>query len=205
MHTFQRATQMLSPPGIPSDSKPIETKPGCSTLAFDASSALLATKLDDAPCTIWIWDIAAAELRAVLVFHSVVTFAWHNRTRELLLITSHDESRPGLSYLWDPLLQGPTPVVPEEFLSVKTSLSAPAKAQISWINIDMEYPLALLSTAQQYRILSLGEGDEVPETWHGASKWDDEPPRRRAVDPDVSDMSMDDGTAVEDTFSFRNR
>ncbi|KAJ3482341.1 hypothetical protein NLG97_g7595 [Lecanicillium saksenae] len=204
VHTFQRATQMISPPGMPSDGKPIETKPGCSTLAFDASSNLLATKLDDAPCTVWIWDIAAAELRSVLVFHSVVSFSWHRKTRELLLITSQDESRQGLSYLWDPLLQGPTPVVPEEFISVKNSVGAPIKAQISWINTDMEFPLALLSTAQQYRILSLGEGDQVPETWHGASKWDDQPPRRKGIDPDISEISIDDGAAVEDTFSFRN-
>ncbi len=193
---------------MPSDSKPTETKPGCSNIAFDASSTLLATRLDDAPCTIWIWDVPAAELRAVLVFHSVVTFAWHKRTRELLLITSHDESRQGLSYLWDPLLQGPTPVVPEEFISVKSSVGAPVKAQISWINTDMEYPLALLTTAQQYRILSLGEGDQVPETWHGASKWDNEPPPRRGrgdIDPDISDISIGDGSAVEDTFQFRNR
>ncbi|OAQ96017.1 hypothetical protein LLEC1_04354 [Akanthomyces lecanii] len=208
IQTFQRATQMFSPPNTPSDSKPTESKPGCSTVAFDASSTLLATRLDDAPCTIWIWDVPAAELRAVLVFHSVVTFAWHKRTRELLLITAHDESRQGLSYLWDPLLQGPTPVVPEEFISVKNSVGAPAKAQISWINTDAEYPLALLTTAQQYRILSLGEGDQVPETWHGASKWDEEQaPRRRMrdIDPDISDISIDDGTAVEDTFQFRNR
>ena len=193
---------------MPPDSKPIESKPGCSTIAFDASSTLLATRLDDAPCTIWIWDVPAAELRAVLVFHSVVTFAWHKRTRELLLITSHDETRQGLSYLWDPLQQGPTPVMPDEFISVKSSVGAPVKAQISWINTDMEYPLALLTTAQQYRILSLGEGDQVPETWHGASKWDNEPPPRRRrgdIDPDISDISIDDGTAVEDTFQFRNR
>lgn len=204
MHTFQRATQMISPPGMPSDGRPVETKPGCSVLAFDASSTLLATKLDDAPCTVWIWDIAAAELRAVLVFHSVVSFAWHAKTRELLLINCQDESRQGLSYLWDPLLQGPTPVIPEEFISVKNSVGAAIKAQVSWINTDMEYPLALLSTATQYRILSLGEGDEVPATWHGASKWDNVPPRRGAGDPDISEVSVDDGTAVEDTFSFRH-
>ncbi|TQV94564.1 WD40 domain-containing protein [Cordyceps javanica] len=203
VHTFQRATQPISPPGVPSDGKTIEAKPGCSSLAFDASSTLLATKLDDAPCTIWIWDIAAAELRAVLVFHSVVTFAWHKHLRELLLITSQDESRQGLSYLWDPLLQGPTPVVPEEFISVKNSVGAPIKAQISWINTDLDYPLALLSTAQQYRVLSLGEGDQVPETWQGASKWDNETPRKREFDPDISDISIDDGAPVEDTFSFR--
>ncbi|OAA74113.1 WD40 domain protein [Cordyceps fumosorosea ARSEF 2679] len=209
IHTFQRATQPISPPGVPSDGKPIEAKPGCSILAFDASSTLLATRLDDAPCTIWIWDIAAAELRAVLVFHSVVTFSWHKHTRELLLIsTAQDEG--ALTYLWDPLLEGPTPVVPEEFISTRSAAGggAPLKAQISWINADMEFPLALLSTAQQYRILSLGEGDQVPETWRGASKWDDEAlPRRRmareAFDPDISDLSVDDGAAVEDTFSFR--
>lgn len=195
---------MISPPGMPSDGKPIETRPGCSTMSFDASSNLLATKLDDAPCTVWIWDVAAAELRAVLVFHSVVTFSWHKTTRELLLVNCQDESRQGLSYLWDPLLEGPTPVVPEEFISVKNSVGAPVKTQILWINTDMDYPLALLSTAQQYRILSLGEGDQVPETWHGASKWDNEPPRKMGIDPDISDISVDDGTAVEDTFSFRN-
>ncbi|KAM3435278.1 hypothetical protein MY4824_005003 [Beauveria thailandica] len=233
VHTFQRATQPISPPSMPSDSRPTtETKSGCSILAFDASSALLATRLDDAPCTVWIWDIAAAELRAVLVFHSVVTFAWHKKTPELLLIhsssypsyqdegsSSSSSSSSSLSYLWDPLLPGPTPVVPEEFIATRSSSAAggggsscaSVRAQISWINTDMEYPLALLATAQQYRILSLGEGDQVPETWHGASKWDDdELPRRRTrtgrsrvFDPDVSDVSVDDGTAVEDTFSFR--
>lgn len=198
-YSFLRAAHAVSPPGMPSEGKQTETKPGCSIASFDASSTLLATKLDDAPCTIWIWDLSAAELRAVLIFHSVVNLSWHPSNRELLLITCQDETRQGLSYLWDPISQGPTPIVPEHYLSVTNSVGASAKVQVSWIDLDAEQPVALISTAQQYRLLSVADGDQVPRTWSGGSKWD-----VMQGDADMSTLSGADGGMPDDTFSFKN-
>ncbi|KAF4124115.1 WD40 domain protein, partial [Geosmithia morbida] len=76
---FHHATQEISPATS-------MTSTGCSTMAFDASSNLLATKLDDSPTTLWIWDLSAGELRAVLLFYHPLEFTWHPFIQELLLV-----------------------------------------------------------------------------------------------------------------------
>lgn len=184
---------------MPSEGRTTEAKSGCSIASFDASSTLLATKLDDCPCIIWIWDLSATELRAVLIFHSIVTFSWHPSNRESLLITCQDETRQGLSYVWDPISHGPKPVIPEHYLSTTNTPGVSSKVQISWIDIEAEQPVVLISTPQQYRLLSVAEGDQVPVTWSGGSKWGDE-----VSDLDVSTLSGADEAMPDDTFSFKH-
>ncbi|UKZ77218.1 hypothetical protein TrVFT333_004937 [Trichoderma virens FT-333] len=203
-HTFVRATQVLSPPGLATDARPAtaEAKSGCSLAAFDASSTLLATRLDDSPCTLWIWDVVAAELRAVLIFHTTVSFQWHASSRELLLVTSQDPAQRGVSFIWDPLSNGPTTLVPEDNLPDGRAVG---KTQVSWINRETEFPVLFVSDAQHYLLLSPSNAGQDSNPWQQA-----------AVDHSSGGMEYDSPTsahyamsdtdetkAVDDTFYFK--
>ncbi|KAH6606661.1 wd repeat-containing wrap73 [Trichoderma cornu-damae] len=205
-HTFIRAAQILSPPEPPSDGQSVaaEAKPGCSMAAFDASSTLLATRLDDSPCTLWIWDVVAAKLRAVLIFHTTVAFQWHASSRKLLLVTSQDPAQRGLSFIWDPLSDGPTPLLPERHLPGGRAVG---KAQVAWVNRETEIPVLFVSDDQHYVLLSPSGARQDPNPWQQA-----------AVDYDNSDIALcdsptsaqyavdeaDDTSVMDDTFSFKN-
>ncbi|KAM5351575.1 hypothetical protein ACJ41O_004298 [Fusarium nematophilum] len=182
--TFLRATQMVSPPSRLVDGKPsADVKPGCSSLAFDASSTLLATRLDDTPSTLWIWDVTAAELRAVLMFHSGVDFQWHPTARETLLVTCQDEKYRGVSFVWDPLSQGPKLVTLEAHVPNGKIVG---KARADWINGETEFPVLLLSDAQHYVLMS---------TFMSVQDIGDS--------ADVSALVPDDTSTLDDTFSFK--
>ncbi|PTB81634.1 hypothetical protein M440DRAFT_15985 [Trichoderma longibrachiatum ATCC 18648] len=204
-HTFLKATQVLSPPGPASDPQfAAEVKPGCSMAAFDASSTLLATRLDDSPCTLWIWDIVAAELRAVLIFHSPVSFQWHANLRELLLITSQDPAQRGVSFIWDPLSEGPTPLVPEDYLPAGRSVR---KTQVAWINRETEAPVLFVSDAEHYLLLSPSNNAERDTNpWQTAAAADHSGSEMALDSPTSACYAMDDGdgaSVVDDTFSFK--
>lgn len=186
---FLRATRPLSPSG-PSDAQgttaPLRT--GCSLAGFDASSTLMATRLDDSPSTLWIWDLVAAELRAVLLFHSHVSFKWHPSSRQLLLVNCQDEVRRGASFVWDPVFDGPTSVSPEHHLPRP---SAAGKSQAVWVNRKAERPSFLLSDAEHFVLLSLSGPEQPSNPWHG----DDQ--------DDEQTHGADDASTVDDTFFFK--
>ncbi|CAM1505613.1 Fc.00g112500.m01.CDS01 [Cosmosporella sp. VM-42] len=211
-HTFLRATQMVSPPNRLVDGKPsTDIKPGCSSAAFDASSSLLATRLDDSPGTLWIWDVTAGELRAVLIFHSSVTFSWSPCARELLLVNCQDEGSRGVSYVWDPLSNGPKPVSLEECLPGGKIVGKP---QAVWVNRESEFPVLVLSDAQHYLLVSCGgDTDQCATPWREAagSEWalgsareGFSPIRDLGDDREMSALIADDTSTLEDTFSFKH-
>ena len=170
--------------------------------AFDASSNLLATRLDDSPCAVWIWDVASAELRAVLLFHSNVTFTWHPSVRELLLLTSQDETSRQIFYVWDPLSNGP------RCLSLENGSSPgkiEAKARALWVNWANESPCLLLSEANHFTLASLADSPSPPEGW--PARGIEERLQNSAQDRDMpflEEGNDDDQSTLEDTFSFKH-
>ncbi|SPQ22916.1 feea8331-9061-4009-9841-2c69a36f6042 [Thermothielavioides terrestris] len=109
IHTFLRATQLISPAPAPRDQA--EQGLGCASILFDPSSALVATRLDDSPGTVWIWDVQVSELRAVLLFHgNVASLSWHPHIAETLLVRCEGDHYNGLVFVWDPLSEGPRSV-----------------------------------------------------------------------------------------------
>ncbi|KHN95145.1 WD40 domain-containing protein [Metarhizium album ARSEF 1941] len=218
IHSFSRATQTISPPTFVDSTTTTTTakqstdvRCGCSSISFDASSTLLATRLDDSPCTLWIWDLAAAELRAALIFHSPVIFHWHPSARETLLISSHDDKESCMSYVWDPLSQGPTPLHAEQYLPASNSSS---KMQVTWLNYETEPLGLLLSNSQSYVLLSLADAEHEPSPWEAAaggveldgpslapSSGRDEAESLGSARPIVL---ADDISDLDDTFSFRH-
>jgi hypothetical protein len=172
--------------------------------AFDASSTLLATRLDDSPCTLWIWDVVAAELRAVLIFHTTVAFQWHVSSRELLLITSQEPAQRGVSFIWDPLSHGPTPLVPEVYLPDGRAVG---KTQAAWINRETELPVLFVSDTQHYLLLSPSNASLGADPWQQAAVSYDNGEIAQYDSPTSDHYAVDEAdeiSAVDDTFSFRN-
>ncbi|EKJ67948.1 hypothetical protein FPSE_11759 [Fusarium pseudograminearum CS3096] len=203
-YTFLRANQMVSPPSRSVDGKPSpEVKTGCSSLTFDASSTLLVTRLDDAPTTLWIWDVTAAELRAVLMFHSAVEYQWHPTARELLLVTCQDDKYRGVSFVWDPLSEGPKPVSLGSHLP---NGKLTGKPQAAWINGEPEFPVLLLSDAQNGVLVSCADAAQCPTPWHEGAAGDRTlgSVHDIADTVDVSALMADDTSTLDDTFSFKH-
>lgn len=185
-------------------------KPGCSLLAFDASSSLLATRLDDMPSTLWVWDVTAAELRAVLMFHSNVSFTWHPTARELLLVTCQDNNYRGVSFVWDPLSAGPKAVSLEAHVPDGKLVG---RSQSTWLNGDSEYPILLLSDAQHYLMMLCADVEQSLAPWGEAtgnekvlgSAQTGFSSGQDFVDAgDMSALIADDTSTLDDTFSFKH-
>ncbi|KAI5465839.1 WD40-repeat-containing domain protein [Mariannaea sp. PMI_226] len=205
LHTFLRTAQMMSPPSLSTDGKP-----GCSVLGFDASSTLIATRLDDLPSTLWIWDVAAGELRAVLMFHCAISFDWHPAIRELLLVTCQDDSHRGVSFVWDPLSDGPRPISLGAHLPDGKIVGKP---QCVWLKGHTDLPVLLISDTQHYLMVSCGDAEQCPTPWHEPAGSERAPSSARdgflfqtsARDGgDMLSLMTNDTSTLDDTFSFRN-
>jgi hypothetical protein len=138
---------------------------GCISVLFDPSSTLVATRLDDSPGTVWIWDVQAAELRAVLLFHgNISSLSWHPSIRETLLIRCEGEKHNGAAFVWDPLSEGPQTVDFAQHLPGKVV----GKLRALWLAADASNsPSLFLSDAQNYVLASLVELDQGSPPWGG--------------------------------------
>ncbi|KAG6008587.1 hypothetical protein E4U21_004227 [Claviceps maximensis] len=206
--TFVRAEKPTSPQGlVDSTTTPSDARSGCSLVSFDASSTLLATRLDDSPFTIWIWDLTAGELRAALMFHSAVAFVWHPNAREVLLISCQEDGRHSASYVWDPLSQGPTSLDVERYLPI---CKGPSKLQISWLNHESEFPEILASDTKHYVLMSLAETEVEANPWEsavGSIGWNSTRTTGRDEAESIASASpiviAEDASKLDDTFSFK--
>ncbi|KAL2257029.1 hypothetical protein VTK26DRAFT_760 [Humicola hyalothermophila] len=211
IHTFVRATQALSPaPALRDNSEPVS---GCASILFDQSSTLVATRLDDSPSTVWIWDVQVTELRAVLLFHgNVSTIAWHPHIPETLLIRCEGDQYSGLVFVWDPLSEGPRFV---DFGSRLPNVKAAGKPRALWLGVgDSAPPSLFFSDAQNAILACLGEADQgvlpwgSPETLHPnlpAERREESPlelvpaAAARPEAPGIEDED-EDSSELEDTF-----
>jgi hypothetical protein len=153
--------------------------------------------MESSPSTVWIWDLAASELRAVLIFHLAVSFSWHPTMQELLLINCRVDERRSLPFVWDPLMDGPRIVNDNE-----EALPTQSKLEAHWVNWEAEQPVLLLNDAEHYSFASVGDGEE-PEGWKsvGPSSFvssGSSPGSMQGVGEDE-----DDATMMDDTFSFK--
>lgn len=194
---------------------------GCSSATLDASSTLLVSRLDDSPGALWIWDLAAAELRAVLLFHArAVDWTWHPRSRELLLIRCLDDAGAVTIFTWDPLSAGPVYVPLAERLFTGTAASGSSarrsrtggngssggsgggvewRNQALWLDADGP-PTMLLSDGKMYCLAAMG--DAPPSGWQGARGSCES--MLLEGDSLQVDLPGDDTSMLEDTFSFKH-
>ncbi|KAI0131663.1 hypothetical protein F4776DRAFT_655169 [Hypoxylon sp. NC0597] len=212
---FVRASQAVTPQWT-TLSSPQEPISGCNFAKFDCSSSLLATRLDDAPGTIWIWDIPSFDLRAVLMYHANVTkLEWHPMQPELLLLRCEGESYGSIVFVWDPLSNGPR--------SINTARQFPGtpsgKTYATWLRTNTESATIFLTDNSTCMIASLAESDAETLAWQ------DEPvatsPMSHEDDIDVQssprltspledaedsinfDVDDDYTSELDDTFQFR--
>lgn len=180
-------------------------------MAFDSSSNLLATRLEESPSTLWIWDLTVAELRAVLMFHgNISTASWHPSVRETLLIRCEGDLYQGLVFVWDPLTEGPKPI---DFTSQPSMGQITGKSQIIWLALkDIEPGVLFFSDSKNYIMASLVDSEEDPVPWegkqnsalHSATRTDDSLlDILHANGSDQGADGEDDDDELDDTFHFK--
>ncbi|PQE19550.1 wd40 domain-containing protein [Rutstroemia sp. NJR-2017a BVV2] len=222
---FIAATQLVLPPTSTAPAT-AESRAGTNALSFDVSGTLLATKVEDMPTTVWIWDVGNRSLRAVLILHApIARIAWHPSITELLMIRCEGEENKGRAQLWDPSWEMPKIInfgtqVPEGKII--------GKSIVRWLNIDHIFPSLFFSDSQDYILASLSRPEDTASLpWSdaeaGSMDINDQPEesplnlveptekrnfRRVKVDllPDDGDsyMNMSEGSdqELDDTFHF---
>jgi hypothetical protein len=187
-------------------------------MSFDYSGTLLATRTENMPTTIWIWDIGTRILRAVLILHApIVKATWHPTIDELLMIRCEGEESRGLVHLWDPSWESPKII---NFGAQKSGGKVIGKTIVRWLNVNSPTPAIFFSDSQEGILASIaGPEDEVP--WQDAEvrgfdiygQREESPLNLVPADEKRSyrDYLEDDGVTgmsggsdeVEDTFRFR--
>lgn len=211
IHTFLKATHVISPPARSRDSP--EPRSGCSSILFDSSSALVATCLDDSPSTLWIWDTQASELRAVLVFHSNVCYAgWHPTSRETLLVRCDGDLYNGIVFVWDPLSEGPRTI---DFSEHLPESKVRGRSLATWLGCDAsKSPSVFFSDGLNYMFASLAESDQESPPWQDRTgvEWNSEARREESplelvpateMKSQYGEEEDDDASELEDTFYYK--
>lgn len=137
---------------------------GVSLASFDASATLLASRLEDSNSALWVWDVKAVELRAVLLFHAAVaSFHWHPHIKELLMVTCTGDMHKDVVFVWDPLSDGP------RCIDLGTRLSrdktAAAKLQPSWLHLNDGNAALMVGDSSQAALVSLVDPADVSPAW----------------------------------------
>lgn len=221
---FVQAVQTICPPT--SGSSPAnntEPKTGTNITTFDSSGTLLATRTENMPTTIWIWDVSTRILRTLLILHApVAKVTWHPTVNELLMIRCEGDESRGLVHLWDPSWQEPKII---DFAAQIPGGKILGKTIARWLNVDSRYPALFFSDSQDCLLASISEHDtkeEVPWMDAEVREYDiygnqeesplnlvpaDEKIRFRRMAVDVMDegvTGMSGGSEeVDDTFRFK--
>jgi hypothetical protein len=164
---FAAATQTICPPtsgATPASNN--EVKTGTNILSFDNSGTLLATRIENMPTTIWIWDIGSRILRAVMILHApIARVTWHSTIDELLMIRCEGEETRGLVHLWDPSWEKPKVV---DFMTQIPGGKVLGKTIMRWLNVESEHPAMLFSDTQDCILASVSETDDGDVPWQDA-------------------------------------
>ncbi|CAK7269057.1 hypothetical protein SEPCBS119000_003377 [Sporothrix epigloea] len=232
-HRFVKATHDVSPPGrSPSgsiDSAGVSS--GCTLLAFDCSSTLLATRLEEAPSTVWVWDMNTAELCGVLMVHAnVSTVVWHSTQAHTLLVTCDGDKHSGLGVVWNPLKDAAPQTA--NFLPYLTSehnkLSGPPSTQqtgncrLNWLNLKGVPPSLFCSNASKFCVVAIDEDDyhgyqatdsipwpeaDAPQATAvvGGKRWllDERGREESPLELVPADVETEGDSEINDTFQFK--
>lgn len=166
-HVFVEAARNVSPPGRtnPTHFDATVVSSGCSHLAFDASSTLLVTRLEEAPSTVWVWNIDTGLLCAVLMLHaSVSNAAWHPDSPQTLLVTCEGDKHRGLGILWNPDYDAPQVADFSRYYPVVANGNQPVPGSHpvgrhwpSWLKLDGVPPSLFYSDGKDFTLAALDE------------------------------------------------
>ena len=184
-HAFVEATQNVSPSGRPNPTNFDATvvSSGSSHIAFDASSTLLATRLEEAPSTVWVWNTETALLRAVLMLHaSVANAVWHPDSPQTLLITCEGGKHRGLGVVWNPEYDAPQVADFSHYYPLVTNDSQPGPGSAPagrhwplWLGLDGVPPSLFYSDGHDFTLAALDDDARYKNA--------DAPPWKEAAPP----------------------
>ncbi|KAL2752681.1 hypothetical protein ACRALDRAFT_1072549 [Sodiomyces alcalophilus JCM 7366] len=211
-HTFVRATQIVSAPSFQPSGNGAELKVGCASAAFDSSSSLLATRLEEAPSTVWIWDLVSSELRAVLIFHAnISSFSWHPDIRELLMMSCESDNYSNLIFLWEPLWDGPRVL---DFGSHIPDSKTGGKTQSSWVSWPGQPAVVFFGNTRHCIMATCAGSKDTPTSWQDIQIRDRSldygnvettPSHTHGTGVDILIPLESDLSCVDDTFSTKWR
>ncbi len=199
---------------------------GCSLLAFDCSSKLLVSRLEEAPSTVWVWDMQAFRLHTVLMLHaSVLTAVWHSSQPQTLLITCDGDNHRGVGFVWNPLHGRPQVAdfsrahqsAPSED-HVPTGTSSGGRSGPVWLQHDGLTPSLFYSDGDEFGLATVEDGfpATAPIPWPEATPvpdllssagpaWPKAQPLRLESPLELvpADVGVGDDSQLEDTFHYR--
>lgn len=163
--TYSLVTQITAPPTTETSPAGIDSaaKIGTNILAFDASGTLLATRAENMPTTIWIWDLATRVLKTAMIQHApVAKLSWHPYINELLMIRCEGDECRGLVHLWEPTWDSPKVL---DFSSQVPEGKLLGKTVARWLMTDNQLPALFFSDTQDFMLAVITEEDEVELPW----------------------------------------
>ncbi len=192
-------------------------------MSFDKSGTLVATRVENLPTTIWIWDIETRILRAVMVLHAPIAKAtWHPSINELLMIRCEGDESRGLVHIWEPSWDLPRII---NFAAQLPGGKLIGKTICRWLNVESASPAIFFSDSQDCILVSIPEADDEEVPWQEAEsrgfdiygQREESPLNLVPVDEKrgrvtIADLIEDDegetgmsggSDEVEDTFRFR--
>ncbi|KAK6079964.1 WD40 domain-containing protein [Seiridium cupressi] len=208
VHKFIRASQPVAPAARAlSNAQDIRTGP--LFMLFDCSATLLVVVLEDAPSTLWIWDISVSEIRAVIMFHAEISkLEWHPVQAELLLVECEGQDHVGVAFAWDPLSEGPRTV---DFKAQLPQGKVCGRCSTHWLR-NQQGPASLFFTdSKSYALATVVDVDQDELPWIVRQPTSSASLRRAAHSPlasakesDGDDSDMDgDASRLDDTFQFK--
>ncbi|KAK0100475.1 hypothetical protein ONS95_008425 [Cadophora gregata] len=220
---FIPANQTICPPtaGAPITNN-ADPKTGTNFMSFDNSGTLLATRIENLPTTIWIWDIGTRILRAVMIMHApIAKVTWHPSINEVLMIRCEGDESRGLVHIWEPSWDRPRIV---DFQSQIPGGKLLGRTICRWLNVNSPSPAIFFSDSQDYILASIPSSDDDEVPWQEAELQGSEAYGQREESPlnlipadekrghvTIEDLMEDEGITamsggsdeMEDTFRFR--
>jgi hypothetical protein len=154
--------------------------------------------------------MVASELRAVLMFHSVLSrIEWHPTQPELLLMRCEGEPYNSIVFVWDPVSDGPQPIDFSALLSGGMMSGRPTSV---WLKTNVEPASLFFADSKACLICSLAETDEEILPWRTAQSAASINQDRSAESPldfmpntgGEGDSHGSDISELDDTFRFKN-
>lgn len=108
-----------------------------------------------------------------------------------------------VSFVWDPLSEGPKPISLEAQLPNSKIVG---KTRAAWINGEPEFPVLLLSDAQNGVLVTYADSAQCPTPWREGAVGDRTLGSIHDIGDtiDVSALMPDDTSTLDDTFSFKH-
>ncbi|MCJ1475546.1 hypothetical protein MMC13_004209 [Lambiella insularis] len=146
------------PPSQTSLSNEATISPGINHISFNSNGTLLASRSDNTPTTVWIWDLVSLTLYAVLIHHShVKSLQWNPQDVECLLI--HCAMKSPIVHLWN-MSWGAPRILP-------VSLTRPGgRIETSWLHTarsELATSIIMFGNAHNYALRNILDADDEDE------------------------------------------